>query len=435
MMKAELKERINKMRLGEVPKGYEFKQGAILPVDWKARPMGQLMTKVNEKAGNKEYDILSITAGKGFVLQSDKFGKEIAGKQYEHYTVIKKGDFSYNKGNSKTYPQGCVYMLEDREEAVVPNVFNSFRPKSAVAVSHYYRHLFINGYLNHQLYRLINSGVRNDGLLNLYDDDFYSCVLPVPPIPEQEKIAEILTHCDKVIELKKKIVQEKRRQKKWLMQNLFDPDSGVRLPGFKKKWTKCSLASLGTFSKGTGISNEDCANGDIPCIKYGDIYMSYDSWFEKSVSYTDTVAATSSPRVSSGALLFTGSGEDRMEIGKCTAYLGAIPLAVGGDIIIMQPDCKKANPLFLAYQQSTEPLIKQKALVAQGYSIVHLYGQHIKGLQVCIPSIIEEQTAIANVLSTADREIDFLEQELVQWQAKKKALMQLLLTGIVRVDI
>jgi type I restriction enzyme S subunit len=70
--------------------------------------------------------VLSITAGVGFVNQAEKFGKEIAGAQYQNYTVLHKGDFSYNKGNSKTYPQGCIYMLEDRTKAAVPNVFNSF---------------------------------------------------------------------------------------------------------------------------------------------------------------------------------------------------------------------------------------------------------------------------------------------------------------------
>ena len=85
-----------------------------------------LVSKVSQSAGENKYPVLSITAGVGFVNQAEKFGKEIAGAQYAHYTVLKKGDFSYNKGNSNTYPQGCIYRQDDYEYAAVPNVFNSF---------------------------------------------------------------------------------------------------------------------------------------------------------------------------------------------------------------------------------------------------------------------------------------------------------------------
>jgi restriction endonuclease S subunit len=67
--------------------------------------------------------------------------------------------------------------------------------------TYYYKHLFINGFLNKQLHKYINAGVRNDGLLNLYDDDFFNCELPVLPLPEQERIAEILSTWDKAIGL------------------------------------------------------------------------------------------------------------------------------------------------------------------------------------------------------------------------------------------
>ena len=60
--------------------------------------------------------------------------------------------------------------------------------------------------------------------------------LPCPPLAEQQKIAEILTTCDRVIELKQKLLEEKRRQKQWLLQKLLDPNSGVRIPGYAGKW-------------------------------------------------------------------------------------------------------------------------------------------------------------------------------------------------------
>jgi type I restriction enzyme S subunit len=254
----------------------------------------------------------------------------------------------------------------------------------------------------------------------------------IPPYQEQQKIAEILAACDRVINLKEQLLAEKRRQKKWFLEKLLDPNSGVRLPGFTGKWEKKKLGELGSFSKGFGISNTDCEKGDTPCIKYGDIYTDYNTVIEKSVSHTSKTITENSKKVSIGTLLFTGSGEDPLEIGKCVVYLGKDDIAIGGDIIIMAP--KDVNHLFLAYQQYTSNLISQKAELAQGYSIVHIYADQIKSLKVNVPPTRKEQDAIANILFSVDNEITLLSKELEEWRIAKKALMQVLLTGIVRVN-
>ena len=181
--------------------------------EWKYCALKDISISLDEKAGTNNYETLSISANIGFVNQGEKFGREIAGQQYSNYTVLRKGEFSYNKGNSKNYPQGCIYLLEDREIAAVPNVFISFK-LCPFCYPIYYKFLFENGYLNRQLFRLINFGVRNDGLLNLNSKDFYSCVAPVPPYDEQIKIASILqTATDELIFLRNELEEEKRKKK------------------------------------------------------------------------------------------------------------------------------------------------------------------------------------------------------------------------------
>lgn len=125
------------------------------------------------------------TAKVGFVQQKDKFSRIIAGQNLKRYILLKKGEFAYNKGNSKTYPQGCVYMLEDFDEAAVPNVYFCFRPRNSGINGKFYKFYFENGLLNHQLQNVINTGVRNDGLLNLNPDDFFNIRIKVPSISEQ----------------------------------------------------------------------------------------------------------------------------------------------------------------------------------------------------------------------------------------------------------
>ena len=195
----------------KIPEGYRVTEVGILPVDWQVKRLSEVATELTERAGQDKYETVSISAGVGFVNQAEKFGKELSGKQYEKYIVLHQGDFSYNKGNSKTFPQGCVYRLNDRETAAVPNVFESFRIEDQDA--DYYEQLFLIGFLNKQLYSKINRGVRDDGLLNLTGKDFYSCMVPVPPIAEQKKIAEILAQCDKVIELKRQRIEEEKNKK------------------------------------------------------------------------------------------------------------------------------------------------------------------------------------------------------------------------------
>ena len=189
--------------------------------EWSMQPLSQLSKAITKKTADEQYEVLSISAGIGFVNQCEKFGKQIAGEQYKNYIVISRGDFSYNKGNSKKYPQGCIYPLESRECAAVPNVFISFTMKKNKCFWKYYKYLFENGWLNKQLYRLINSGVRNDGLLNLSDKEFFNCFVPAPPFNEQTAIAEILSTADREINLLHKDIEQEKQRKKALMQLLL----------------------------------------------------------------------------------------------------------------------------------------------------------------------------------------------------------------------
>lgn len=188
---------------------------------WQYQALKDISREITKKAGNEKYEVLSISAGIGFVNQAKKFGKLIAGKQYKNYIVISHGDFSYNKGNSKKYPQGCVYPLENQDEAAVPNVFISFRLDKDICFWKFYKYVFENGWLNKQLRRLISSGARGDGLLNLSDEDFYSCIVPVPPLNEQVKIADILSGADQEIDLLRQALEQERQKKKALMQLLL----------------------------------------------------------------------------------------------------------------------------------------------------------------------------------------------------------------------
>ncbi len=431
-MKKGIQERINAVHDKNIPIGYVETEAGVLPQNWKIATLGDIAEEIVERAGTHAYETLSISAGIGFVNQAQKFGKELSGKQYEKYTVLHNGDFSYNKGNSNKCPQGCIYRLNDREVAAVPNVFESFRIKSGCA--EYYEQLFLSGFLNKQLTRKINHGVRDDGLLNLTSNDFYSCFLPVPPKEEQEKIAEILLSFDKIIKLKKCLISEKYHQKTWLMQNLLTCNSGFRLSKFNEVWESHIIGDLGkTYSGLTGKTNKDFGQGE-PYIPYTNIFTNCivnNAAFE----YVKVLEGEKQNTVEYGDLFFTTSSETPQEVGMSSVYLGEnIKLYLNSFCFGFRFDnFHIIRPEFAAYLFRSNSVKRILYKLAQGSTRYNLPVSDFLGESICIPPSTDEQQAIFNLLSSCDKEIDLLKKELQEWENKKQTYTKLLISGIVRV--
>lgn len=428
-MKESIKKRIEAVRRGEVPEGYAETAAGCIPDDWSSAPLSEISSVLHEHAGDRDFETLSISAGIGFVNQAEKFGKELSGKQYSKYTVLRRGDFAYNKGNSKLYPQGCTYMLRERDEAAVPNVFECFR----IAQGHpeYYEQLFINGFMNKQLTQKINHGVRDDGLLNLTDDDFYSTIFPVPPLTEQQKIAEILATCDRVIELKQQLLEEKRRQKQWLMQKLLDPDSGVHLPGFETRmWKEIPLSEVFLYIRNgfVGTATPYYVDDGIPYIEGTNIQNG--QWDLSEVLHISEEFHRKHPNsvLRTGDVVVVQSGH----VGDCTVVTEKIDGSNSHAIIIMTPT-PRVNPYFCACYINSP--IGQGRLVGciTGNTVKHILASDMKKYLLPCPEK-DEQDALANLFCAAEKEITAIEKEIEAWKQKKKALMQLLLTGLVRVN-
>ena len=187
--------------------------------EWRLRPLSELSTRIQRRNCGNNYPVMTISAKSGFLLQSDKYSRDMAGRSLENYIVLREGEFAYNKGNSLTYPQGCIFPLE-RLAALVPHVYFCFTLKEGLN-RNFYAHLFEAGMLNRQLTRLINSGVRNDGLLNINAADFFSCRLPMPNLETQQTIATALTTAREELALLDSELEALTRQKRGLMQKLL----------------------------------------------------------------------------------------------------------------------------------------------------------------------------------------------------------------------
>jgi len=186
---------------------------------WQKVRMEQLFDMIDEINDGNNHIPMTISAKYGFISQQNKFDRIIAGDSLKRYTLIKQGDFAYNKGNSNLYEMGCIYSLKEKS-ALVPFVYICFRAKDGVCID-FYSQYFINHGLDQQLRKIITSGARGDGLLNVDKHDFFALKIPYPTYDEQSYIANILLTADKEIEITKAKLAAYRTQKRGLMQQLL----------------------------------------------------------------------------------------------------------------------------------------------------------------------------------------------------------------------
>jgi len=196
-------------------------------------------------------------------------------------------------------------------------------------------------------------------------------------------------------------------------------------------WDLHELGNLGVFSKGKGILKDQVEKAGIACIRYGEIYTSYNYIVKEFRSFISETVAKESKKINYGDLLFAGSGETIEEIGKCVAYLNHEEAFAGGDIIILSPN-ELVNPEYLSYLLETDFIKKQKRKLGQGNSVVHIYSSDLKSLIIPLPKL-PEQKAVASSISSIENVINKLNHFISKKEFQKKALMQQLLTGKKRV--
>src|SRR5690554_1782317 len=251
----------------------------------------------------------------------------------------------------------------------------------------------------------------------------------LPPLPEQKKIAQILSTWDQAITATERLLENSQQRKKGLMQQLLTGKK--RLPGFEGEWVSSRLDELFTFKKGKGLSKSALVeNGNHKCVLYGELYTKYGEVIRDVVSRCDDQDGLASKR--GDILLPSSTTTNGIDLANATAVIED-GILLGGDIIVLRP-IKQQDPIFFSHL-ITHIKKHEIAARAQGITIIHLYGSDLKDLVVKIPAKEAEQKVISEIMTTADKEIVGLSQRLASLKQEKKALMQQLLTGKRRVQV
>lgn len=423
-MTPEIKQRIEQIRRGEVPEGHVKKRKVVIPQQWgllQIKDIASISSGSTPNRNNSEYwngNIAWVTTGElssGHVnhtseLITVKAVKETKMRIYPEGTLLMA---MYGQGKTR----GTVAILEI--DAAVNQACAAITVKDGKSKFLFYQ--LKNSYQD--IRKLSNTGNQE----NLNADIIKTYQVPWAPDEEQERISTILTTQDKVIELKEKRLAEKQRQKKYLMQQLLTGEK--RLQGFSGEWKANRLRNITTRRTKRNI----IGNTNVLTIsaQYGLINQA--EFFNKAVASDDK---SNYFLLEKGDFAYNKSYSNGYPFGaikRLTRYeVGIVsPLyicfrikegSVSGEYLEQYFEAGLMNHEIQAFAQEG----------ARNHGLLNIAVDDFFNSKILLPSP-EEQTAIAEVLSTADREIELLQQDIEQEKQKKKALMQLLLTGIVRV--
>ena len=415
-MTPEIKQRIEQIRRGEVPEGYVKTALGLAPANWKRYTFGDIYTERKEP-GDENLPLLMVSIHSGVSdgeVDAAELPKQV--KRIEDKSQYKKavsGDLVFNMMRAW---QGAIGTV--RTTGMVSPAYIVAEPNDKVYplfMDYYSRTPQMINQIDRQSYGVTDFRKR------LYWDSFAPIGCTLPPIEEQQKSAAILTTQDKVIELKEKRLAEKQRQKKYFMQQLLTGKK--RLPGFSGEWKKTKLKNI-LYERKTYSPKG---------LEYPHVTLSAEGIFPKSERYDRDHLVRDEDK----EYKITHKGD--ICYNPANLKFGAICENTFGDAIF--------SPIYVTFEVEENICKEYIANYLMRWDFINAVRKYEEGtvyermavkpedflkFEIFLPQI-EEQAAIAEVLSTADREIELLQQDIEQEKQKKKALMQLLLTGIVRV--
>ena len=210
---------------------------------WEQRKLGEIAKEVVRNDPASDAPIMMITAGNGFIEQSDRYAFNNAGESLKKYILLERGELAYNHGASKLRPYGSCFALTTVEKARIPFVYHCFSVEKS---NPEFLSIELNGAnVENQLRKIVSSGARMDGLLNIAYSEYTEVTVQLPKKEEQDWIAKFFKHLDTLITLHQRKYEKLVNIKKSMLDKMF-PKNGASVPeirfkGFTDPWEQRKL--------------------------------------------------------------------------------------------------------------------------------------------------------------------------------------------------
>ena len=231
---------------------------------WEQRKLGDVVKEITRNDPESEAPIMMITANNGFIEQSERYAFNNAGESLKKYILLKKGELAYNHGASKLRPYGSCFALTTAENARIPFVYHCFSAENQNAE---FMSIELNGAeIENQLRKIVSSGARMDGLLNISFDEYTSVSVILPGTEEQDRIADFFRHLDNLITL--------HQRKCVFLFGFFQAFISMIFTASTFSWEQRKLGDIGKARSGVGFPDaEQGGVTGIPFFKVSDMNL------------------------------------------------------------------------------------------------------------------------------------------------------------------
>jgi len=428
-MKQEIEGRMEKIRKGEVPEGYKKTKVGIIPEEWKVVPTNKVLKPIKKAVtieSTTEYKEIGIRShGKGIFHKKLVQGNKLGNKRVfwvEEKCFIVNIVFAWE--------QAIAITSENERGLIASHRFPMYKPKNDLIYLDYLLAFYQSPRGKFQLNLASPGGAGRNKTLGR--KEFAQSLIPLPTIDEQHKFVDILSTWDKAIELKEKLIKEKNDFKRWYMQKLFtngtrgEPQKQTEIGLVPESWRVVNLIDVCEKPQ-YGFTDSAAKEGNAQFLRITDITEFGVNWDEVPFCNCHDYK---NYELKNGDIVFARIGATT---GK--SYLIKNPPTSVYASYLIRVRCKdEILPEFLINYFETEQYWSQ---------INARKGDNLKGgvnatvlskLFTPNPSL-DEQEKIAKILDLFSKEIMTLINEQNQLKKQKKGLMQLLLTGIIRVEV
>ncbi len=391
--------------------------------------MGEVVKEVTRNDPTSEAPIMMITANNGFIEQSERYAFDNAGESLKKYILLQKGELAYNHGASKLRPFGSCFALTTAESARIPFVYHCFSAENQNAE---FLSIELNGSeVESQLRKIVSSGARMDGLLNISFDEYSTVTVLLPDIKEQEHIADFFRNLDHLITLHQRKYDKLQVLKKAMLEKMF-PKNGssvpeIRFKGFTDAWEQRKLGELlKTITTGKSVNSDDgaVAVGDIGILKTS--CVSYDRFnpYESKPVVKDELQSVKCAVEKDSVIVSRMNTPER--VGACGYVSTDFPNLFLPDRLWKLKFQDNVDAYFV-YMMLVSSVYKEKITsMASGTSgsMYNIPKETFLNLQLVVPVQTSEQRKIGQVLRQLNDLITLHQRELEKLQNIKKSMLE-----------